>query len=121
MSFIRFPSVIMHYLTYVFIPKNTDITDAVTDALRPFGDEFEVKPWKRHLSQGEIVAMAKCYGLPGTALKELAAHMENWNGGRGGVDAKGLFAVLTHNPNAKWDWYEIGGRWRGRLRGDVIS
>ena len=21
-----------------------------------------------------------------------------------------------HNPNAKWDWYEIGGRWRGMLR-----
>ena len=21
-----------------------------------------------------------------------------------------------HNPNARWDWWEIGGRWRGLLR-----
>ena len=21
-----------------------------------------------------------------------------------------------HNPNAKWDWWQIGGRWRGKLR-----
>lgn len=21
-----------------------------------------------------------------------------------------------HNPNAKWDWYELGGRWRGTLK-----
>lgn len=22
----------------------------------------------------------------------------------------------THNPNSKWDWYQIGGRWSGKLK-----
>lgn len=24
--------------------------------------------------------------------------------------------MSTYNPQAKWDWYEIGGRWQGRLK-----
>jgi hypothetical protein len=39
--------------------------------------------------------------------------MEKWSGAAGRVDARGLYALLTSNPNAKWDWYEIGGRWGG--------
>lgn len=31
------------------------------------------------------------------------------------VDADGLFTWSTSNPNGKWDWYSIGGRWRGWL------
>lgn len=23
--------------------------------------------------------------------------------------------LTTYNPNSKWDWYEIGGRWKGML------
>ena len=36
------------------------------------------------------------------------------------MDEKGLFAVHTYNPNGKWDWYEIGGRWDGFLRGNAM-
>jgi hypothetical protein len=111
----------MHYLTYVFIPKCTDIEGAVGEALRPFGDEFEVRPWKRHLDAGEIAAMAKCFGVRRTSLQKLAGCMEDWNGGRGGVDEKGLFAVLTYNLDGKWDWYEIGGRWNGMLPGNSMA
>ena len=24
--------------------------------------------------------------------------------------------ISTYNPNSKWDWYDIGGRWKGQLR-----
>ncbi len=47
--------------------------------------------------------------------------MEDWRSGVGGVDDRGLFAISTFNPNAKWDWYEIGGRWDGHLPGNVLS
>lgn len=109
------PFLTVHYLTYVFIPKDTDITDAVTAAMRPYGDGFEVKPWKRHLDTTEIAAMAKCYRLRRTAVRKLAEQMEDWNGGRGGIDDRGLYAVLSYNRDTKWDWYEIGGRWDGFL------
>jgi hypothetical protein len=50
--------------------------------------------------------------------------MEDWRGCEGGVDPHGLYAVSTYNPDGKWDWYEIGGRWDryvARSRGNVIS
>lgn len=110
----------VHYLTYVFIPDETDIDTAVAKALWPFGDEFPVKPWKCYLDPGEIAAMGRCFKLPTRARQQLAERMEAWNGGRGGVDEKGLHAVLTYNPAAQWDWYEIGGRWNNRLPGNVM-
>ncbi len=110
----------MHYLTYVFIPKDTDIEEGVAEALRPFGEEFEVRPWKRYLVEGEMAAMAKHYKLRRTALHKLAERMEDWTGGTGGVDRGGLYTLLTSNPDAKWDWYEVGGRWSPGWSRNVI-
>lgn len=111
---------IMHYLTYVIIGKNTDIEEAVAEAMQPFDEELEVKPWKRYLDAGEIAAMAKHYRVRKTSIRKLAGCMEDWCGGKGGVDAKGLFVIHTYNPNGKWDWYEIGGRWNGFMPGNVM-
>lgn len=30
--------------------------------------------------------------------------------------AKGFEHWSTYNPDSKWDWYEVGGRWAGLLR-----
>lgn len=109
----------MHYLTYVFIPKNADIDEAVAKALAPFDEDLQAQPWKRHLDAGEIAAMAKQYSVRRTSLLKLAGCMEDWCGGTGGVDGKGLFVIHTYNPDGKWDWYEVGGRWNGFLRGNV--
>lgn len=32
------------------------------------------------------------------------------------VDEKGLYRWSTYNPQSKWDWYELGGRWTGHLK-----
>ena len=32
-----------------------------------------------------------------------------------GIDEKGN-ALSTYNPNSKWDWWEIGGRWNGLIK-----
>lgn len=111
----------MHYLTYVFIPNDADADEAVATALQPFSEEIEVKPWKRYLDSEEIARMAKCYGVPKTSSRKLAGYMEAWNGGLGGVDERGLFAIHSYNPQAKWDWYEIGGRWQGTLPNNEAS
>lgn len=31
------------------------------------------------------------------------------------VDEENECLLSTHNPDSKWDWYEIGGRWSGYL------
>jgi hypothetical protein len=109
----------MHFLTYVFIPEHDDVETAVATAMRPFGDEFTVRPWKRHLGPREIEAMARHYRLPTAATHKLAQHMKDWCRAEGGIDPKGLFARMTCNPEARFDWYEIGGRWRGKFTNNL--
>lgn len=113
------PFFIMHFLTYVLVAPRGDIETAVAAALRPFSDEFPVKPWKRRLGPREAEAMAKHYRLPTAATHKLAQHMRDWCRSEGGVDGEGLFALMTCNPETRFDWYEIGGRWRGKLTNNV--
>src|SRR5512145_3202560 len=46
----------------------------------------------------------------GRALEEFASDWGNYV-----KDSAGVFGKLT-NPNAKWDWYQVGGRWDGFLK-----
>ena len=43
-------------------------------------------------------------------------HLDDWGSCEGGIDDAGPFEMSTYNPRAKWDWWVIGGRWRGGLR-----
>lgn len=109
----------MHYCVYVFIPKEGDIEELVAQTLAPFDEDRQVPPYKSYLSGGEIKAMAKHYRVKPSDLGALARHMEDWKGCIGGVEGKRLFAVTTWNPDGRFDWYEVGGRWNGRIRGNV--
>lgn len=111
----------MHFSVYVFIPQEGDIEECVAKALRLYSDEHEVPPYKDYLDAAEISAMAKHYNVRRSDKKALAAHMKEWRGDLGGVDAKGLFTIKTMNPKVKWDWYEIGGRWSRTFPGNVMS
>jgi len=102
----------MHYSVYVFIPQEGDIEEDIAKALRLYSDEHEVPPYKEYLDAGEIAAMAKHYRIRRNDRKTLVSHMEDWKGSLGGIDKEGIFSIKTFNPKAKWDWYEIGGRWR---------
>jgi hypothetical protein len=111
----------MHYCVYVFIPNEGDLEELVASALRPYDEDLQVPPYKSYLDAGEIKAMAKHYGMKATNLGALALRMDDWKRCPGGVEGNRLFAVKTWNPDGKWDWYEIGGRWRSRLRGNVAG
>ena len=111
----------MHFLTYVLIPEKTDINRAGAERLAPFAADRVVEPWKRYLPPGEVAAMARHFCVRRTALRALAAPMDRWCGSPGDVDDRGLFALTTRNPDATWDWYEIGGRWDGFLPGNAAT
>lgn len=40
----------------------------------------------------------------------------DWNGNRWRKDTGKWEGYSTYNPNSKWDWYELGGRWSGSLK-----
>ena len=114
----------MHYFTFVIIGRDAAPEPAVARALEPFDEDLEVEPYHDYLDAGDIQRMAEHYGIPPTDLAGLARKMRDWRGGEGGVDARGLYAITTYNPDGKFDWYEIGGGWDGYIPGsrhNVIS
>lgn len=49
----------------------------------------------------------ECYALFG----------KDWNNNAWRKNDEGVWQEFsTYNPNSKWDWYKVGGRWPGQLR-----
>ena len=45
-----------------------------------------------------------------------ASKGRDWNDNRWRKDDDGVWREYsTYNPDSKWDWYEVGGRWAGTL------
>lgn len=109
----------MHFCTFVIIRGDNDPDSAVARALKPFDEALEVEPYRDHLTTSEIRHMAARYGLQPTDLPALARTMQDWRRREGSVDDRGLYAVTTCNPDGRWDWYEIGGRWERHFPGSL--
>lgn len=60
---------------------------------------------------------AKEKGLNYQSFEECyEAHGEDWNGNRYRKDENGIWReYTTYNPDSKWDWYQLGGRWSGKF------
>ncbi|MGA2618943.1 MAG: hypothetical protein ABSF26_15135 [Thermoguttaceae bacterium] len=113
----------MHFCTFVIIGTHNDPEAAVAHALEPFDEALTVEPYRDYLDPSEIEHMSAHYGISATDLPALVRKMPDWRRSEGGVDERGLYALTTYNPNGRWDWYEIGGRWNRYIpgfRGNVI-
>ena len=67
-------------------------------------DYYNEKRAKEHKEPYE--SFDECYAQEGN----------NWNGNRYEINAFGKWEEFsTYNPNSKYDWYQIGGRWPGQL------
>lgn len=113
-----------HSVVCVILPRgtpNSKIGRKVAALLAPYDENKEVEPYKKYPKKDEIETMAEHYKLKPTNLEGLAKRMEGWSGHKGGVDKKGLFYVTTYNPDSKWDWWRVGGRWDGAIVGDYES
>lgn len=101
------------------------VGDDVEGQLEPYDENREVAPYKKYLDDKDVERMIDYYrrneGLKVDRRKKdwqekLVAKMEDWTGCEGGYDEDGIFYWSTYNPDSKWDWYSIGGRWRGFFR-----
>lgn len=82
--------------------------------LAPHNENLTTAPRREYLNEHEIERMAEYYHTHD--IRRLAREMKGWNGCRGGVGGgKRLYRISTYNRDAKWDWYEVGGRWSGHL------
>lgn len=118
-----------HFTLTVEVPPE-QATDAETlskyldRALAPFDENAEVVPYKSYEKGGPegfwAVETLTKDGLldpkaPPTWAALAEAYNEKWPGEtKYHVDADGMYQFTTYNPNSKWDWWVVGGRWSDR-------
>lgn len=97
--------------------------DNVEDALEPFDENLEVEPYESTWDTDATASFLNYYNLSITGLKRdpelLREKVVDWLGYHPNdhnpyIDDQGSIVVWsTYNPDSKWDWYAVGGRWRG--------
>lgn len=101
-----------HYAVLVIHKENQDIEEL----LAPYDENLEVEPYLKY-TVDEATAYIKEHCVPyNDYLKEYAdRHLIDWfaESERLLIKQDGLYS--TYNPNSKWDWYQIGGRFDGEL------
>jgi len=97
----------------------------VEEQLAPYNENTEVDPYPVDMDEEELQRMTEYYNKEEStqhSLEGLLRHLDDWNGhgdtgpGPSIVDAlwgKTIRYYKTYNPDSKWDWYEVGGRWMG--------
>lgn len=128
----------MHFVGFV-------TGEDVDAAMAPFDENLDVTPYREDLTLDEVgralaffaeydkvpdhspdphepttfdVAAAKAGNGPSLCKIASAYH-----GSGVQQDADGFFRMSTCNPNGHWDWWVVGGRWRGffLLRDDLAA
>lgn len=95
------------------------IGDDVDGQLERFDENTEVHPYSRgEVSQADKDCFMEHYRekhlrLGESTFDEMYEEFgDNWNGGDWSKNDDGVWENFsTYNPNSKWDWYQIGGRW----------
>lgn len=125
----------MSHFTVLVATLGNDSLDGesvVESILAPYNEEIQVDPywetedlkWER-----EYYASEKFEPQPGTERlkagatdEELVAWLNAYHDDEA-IDGVGLYRIedgviqrrSTYNPDSKWDWYSVGGRWTGGL------
>lgn len=104
----------MSHFTVLIIGENPE------GQLEPFDEGLQTEP----VQQGEVTEDEKQrfldyyknkQGITGLTFDELyVRYGDDWNGNSYKLAEDGKwYEYTTYNPNSKWDWYSLGGRWSG--------
>lgn len=89
--------------------------EKIDEQLLSFSVDFTVQPHEVFLLPEEIMKMAEHYGISFADLAALADKIENWSGEKGFFKNGKLGRISTQNPNGKFDFYKVGGRYSGYI------
>lgn len=101
-----------HFSVAVFTKPNGE---TVEELLTPYYEELEVEPYvdiTRKDALEEIAAYEDKYPEYKNMTDE--EKIKSWFGYR--LFNENGDPLSTYNPNSKWDWYSIGGRFPGKLK-----
>lgn len=102
----------MHFTLIIAVPEGMDYERM----MERYYQDLEVPGrWGCEISDDEKQGMLEWYKE--TDFEECYKnHGYDWNGGAWRKNSKGVWTEwITWNEEARWDWYEVGGRWPGRL------
>lgn len=101
-----------HFSVAVFTKPNGE---SVAELLAPYDENMEVEAYVDKTKEEALAEIAKYeHKYPEYKNKTDKEKMKDWFGYRK-FDKDGN-PMTTYNPNSKWDWYSIGGRFPGRLK-----
>jgi len=108
-----------HFLMGVVVPrdevKDYDFESYINGMMEKYSENLEVEGYI-DVTKEEVL---KKYEEHCQDKSESVANFwEDWSGGKLDEEGNGL---STYNPDSKWDWYVIGGRWDGAIKGDRIE
>jgi len=109
-----------HFFTVVLVEpelEKDEIEERVSELLAPYDENLQINPYRVYLDPEDIKNMAEHYKLDPNNSAGIIKKIKDWSGDRGGIDDKGLYRISTYNPKSKWDWWRIGGRWNGEIKG----
>ena len=95
-----------HFSLAVFHRKDQDIDEL----LEPYDENLPVEPYVKFMRQEAINYARRYYGA------EQLSDEDCWKMVAQGceTDEEGNI-YSTYNQSSRWDWWEIGGRWKGSL------
>ncbi len=95
------------------------IGDDPDEQLAPYDENTRVAPYPVPLDEDVVAKMNECVaGLPEAEQAEFAkldleGKLARYEGGQVELIDGRWHALSTYNPNSKWDWWTVGGRWSG--------
>lgn len=92
------------------------IGDNLHQRLHAYADYAKVDPYRVYVEGENLARMAEHFGLATSDSEALVAKMPEWAGCEAEIHQGKICYWLRDNPVAKFDWYEIGGRFSGYLR-----
>ena len=107
-----------HYTVGVIIPKEfkeEELRGAIEEALEPFDENLEVEEYIAYTKEDLECAYEEYSERIKNSERELVSYKEfSETYTSNGLDDEGN-ALSVYNPNSKWDWYSIGGRWNNGI------
>lgn len=109
-----------------------DADEDIDEILAPFNENATVEPYKDRIDLdgvGKVIAFYAEHpdlqtdadsGLTPALVSaaqnadltgQLAVLRAYHDGNEVGIDDDGFYIMTTYNPDSKWDWYVVGGRW----------
>jgi hypothetical protein len=111
-------------------PKSAEhVQEMIAEMIAPYDENERVEPYKSYITplpEGHATMDRRELPWPWGYLRDEASDLDltdsaavvawinsKWADEQHGLDETGIYTMSTYNPQSKWDWWSVGGRWTG--------